>query len=92
MAGKTLTPKDLKLSRKMQKIARKVEELVQKEMDGEPMGFGIVVFPWAEEKSGELVEFQYTSNAPRHFMHGMFKALVKGWNAGQPDVPPHERQ
>lgn len=84
------TPRDLKLSRKMQKLVRRFEELVRKEM-GEDMGVGVIVWPWAEKEDGEVVEFQYASNAPRVFMHERLKELVKGWDKGHPDVPVHER-
>lgn len=84
------TKRDLKLSRKMQKLIRKVDELAHKEM-GERMGIALIVFPWAEKREGEIVEFQYVSNAPRVFMHERLKALVKKWDAGEPDTPPHER-
>ena len=84
------TQRDLKLSRKMQKLLRRFEELVRKEM-GEEMGVAIVVWPWAEKHDGEIVEFQYVSNARRDFMHERLKALVKKWDAGQIDIPPHER-
>lgn len=85
------TPRDLKISRKLKKIIQRTEELVRKET-GEDLGIGIVVFPWAKKEEGEVAEFQYISNAPRRFMHSVLKALVKKWDEGYPDMPPHEKQ
>lgn len=82
---------DLKVSRRLKKIMRRVEELVRKEI-GEEMGIGMVVFPWTRDgESSRKAEFQYISNAPRAHMHGAMKALVEKWDAGGGDVPPHER-
>lgn len=90
-----LTERDLRLSRKLKKIAARTARLIQKEL-GQPMGMGIVIFPWAtsEEamKAGETAEYQYTSNAPRHHMHEVMRALVKKWDGGYPDIAPHEKQ
>lgn len=86
---------DLRLSRKLKKIAQRVESFLQKEM-GEPLGFAMVVFPYAGQASGfqagEKAEFQYISNAPRIEMHRALKALVAKWDAGHVDIPPHEKQ
>jgi hypothetical protein len=83
---------DLKLSRKMQKLIRRVEQLVEKEM-GEPMGVTLIVFPWSRPDEGSrIAEYQYASNAPRTHMHGSLKAIVTTWDAVYPDVPPHEKQ
>jgi hypothetical protein len=84
------TERDLKLSRKMQKLVRKFQELVRKEM-GQDMGVAVIVWPWAEKEDGEIAEFQYASNAHRSFMHERLKELVKKWDKGEPDSPPHER-
>jgi hypothetical protein len=85
------TEKDLKLSRKMQKISRKLDELLTKEM-GERMGFGVVVFPFSPEgASPGPVEFQYTSNANRMHMHEAMRSMVKKWDDGHVDIPPHDK-
>lgn len=83
---------DMKVSRKLQKILRRVEQLVEKEV-GEPMGIGLVVFPYT--RPGELdrvAEYQYVSNNPRKHMHAALKALLKKWDSGAPSIPPHEKQ
>lgn len=83
---------DLKLSRKMQKLLRRVEQFVEKEM-GEPMGVTLIVFPWTRAgEESRTAEYQYVSNAKRAHMHGSLKAIVDKWDAGQPDVPPHRKQ
>lgn len=83
---------DLKLSRKMQKLIRRVEQYVEKEM-GEPMGVTLIVFPWTREgEDSRTAEYQYASNAPRSHMHGSLKAVVSKWDAGLQDIPPHEKQ
>lgn len=84
--------RDLKLSRKMQKLIRKVEALVEKEM-GESMAVTLIVFPWA--RAGEVdkqVEYQYASNVPRQHMYGALEAVITKWKADVPDTPPHERK
>jgi len=91
----TVSARDLAVSRRMQGLARRLRELVKAEL-GEEMGFGLVVFPWADStvlplKPGEPAEFQYISNAPRGYMHGALKRLVEKWDAGHVDVPPHEK-
>lgn len=84
--------RDLKLSRKMQKLIRRVSELVEKEM-GEPMGVALVVFPWLREgEEPREAEYQYDSNAPREHMKGALTAVVEKWRAGIPDLPPHLKQ
>jgi hypothetical protein len=90
-----VTARDLKLSRKLKRIAAKVSRMIENEM-GEPMGMGIVIFPWASSEearaAGETAEYQYTSNAPRHHMHEVMRNLVKKWDSGGPDIAPHEKQ
>jgi hypothetical protein len=84
--------RDLKLSRKMQKLCQKVEQFVAKEM-GEQMGVALVVFPW--QKPGEtegLAEYQYVSNAPRDLMRTVLTAVAEKWRAGGQDIPPHLKQ
>ncbi len=83
---------DLKVSRRLRKIMDRLERLVEREI-GEPMGLGIVVFPFTREgEASRIAEYQYISNCPRAHMHGAMKALVKKWDAGAPDLPPHEKQ
>lgn len=86
---------DLKVSRRLQKLIRRVSTLVDKEI-GQHMGVVLVVFPWREHPGEpadrKLAEYQYASNAPRAHMHGCFKAIVAKWDAGGVDIPPHERQ
>lgn len=83
---------DLKLSRKMQKLIRRVEQFVEKEI-GEPMGVTLIVFPWTREgEESRTAEYQYASNAPRSHMHGSLKAIVSKWDAGAQDISPHEKQ
>jgi hypothetical protein len=83
---------DLKVSRKLQKILRRVQDVVRKEV-GEDMGIALVLFPWSpDDDPGKIGEYQYISNAPRSHMHGALRAIVKKWDAGQPDTPPHLRQ
>lgn len=74
----------------MEKLLRRVEETARKEM-GEDMGVAIIVWPWAEKEDGEVVEFQYASNARRDFMHERLKQLVKKWDNGVSHIPPHEK-
>jgi hypothetical protein len=83
---------DLKLSRKMQKLLRRVEQFAEKEM-GEPMGLALIVFPFT--RPGEpprIAEYQYVSNVPRAHMRRCLRAVVDKWDAGVPDVPPHQKQ
>lgn len=83
---------DMKLSRKMQKLIRRVEQFVEKEM-GEPLGVTLIVFPWSRPgEDSRIAEYQYASNAPREHMHGSLRAVVTKWDAGHPDIPPHEKQ
>ncbi|HYE70623.1 MAG TPA: hypothetical protein VD932_03775 [Aquabacterium sp.] len=83
---------DLKVSRKLQKILRRVQDVVRKEV-GEEMGIALVLFPWAEgDEPDQVGEYQYVSNAPRSHMQGALRSIVAKWDAGQPDTPPHLRQ
>lgn len=88
--------RDVRVSRRLQDLARRLRVLVKEEL-GEDMGFGLVVFPWSDSPvhplaPGAPAEFQYISNAPRSHMHGCLRALVEKWDAGMADVPPHEKQ
>lgn len=84
----------LKLSRKLQKICDRTNQLIAKEM-GEECGVGIIVWPWAGQQSGfedgQKVEFQYVSTAPRAFMFGCLQSLLDKWKT-RADIPPHMRQ
>lgn len=81
--------RDLKLSRKMQKLLRRVEQLVVKEM-GEEMGVALVVFPWRKPDEPErIAEYQYVSNAPRDLMRTLLTAVAEKWKSGGEDIPPH---
>jgi hypothetical protein len=83
---------DLKVSRKLQKILRRVQDVVRKEV-GEEMGIALVLFPWAKgDEPDQVAEYQYVSNAPRSHMQGALRSIVHKWDAGQPDTPPHRRQ
>lgn len=78
----------------MQKLARRVGELVRREM-GEELGIALLVFPWSDVRGipeGAPAEFQYISNAPREHMHDLLRDLLAKWDRGEPDTPPHLRQ
>jgi hypothetical protein len=83
---------DQRISKRLQKIIRRVERLALSEI-GEEVGIVLIVLPWTRtgEDSREA-ELQYISNVPRSHMHGALKALVKKWDAGAPDIPPHLKQ
>lgn len=84
---------DIRLSQRMQRIARRVHKVLEQEMPEAPLGFGLVVFPLAER--GEplrKVEYQYISNTKREHMHEAMRSMVAKWDAGHVDVPPHEKQ
>lgn len=85
--------KDVRISRRLETIMRKVVALVEKECEGESMNVALFLHPVAKSESdSEIREFQYISNMDRMHMLQMLKATVGKWEAGQPDVPPHERQ
>ena len=81
--------RDFTLSRKLRDLAGKIDRLVTAEL-GEQHTIGLVIQPMGAS-SDEIAEFQYISNAPRAFMHEAFRTLVTKWDAGMPDVPPHEK-
>lgn len=83
--------RDIALSRQLQDLAKKVADLVTREL-GEPHLIGLVIQPYSRDGSGEVAEFQYISNAKRDFMHGAFRRLVEKWDSGGPDIPPHNKQ
>jgi hypothetical protein len=84
--------RDLNLSRKMQKLCRRVEQLVAKEM-GEQMGVALVVFPWqGSDEPERIAEYQYVSNAPRDLMRTALTAVSDKWRAGGQDIAPHLKQ
>jgi hypothetical protein len=83
---------DFKVSQRLRSIMKRREKIVRQET-GEDLGLALVVFPWAREgEEPRQAECQYISNAPRAHMHGALKALIEKWDAGMPDVPPHQKQ
>jgi len=83
---------DIRISNRLKNIMKRLEKIVRQET-GEELGLGLVVFPWTREgEQSRVAEFQYISNAPRQHMHGALKELVKKWDGGMADVPPHEKQ
>ena len=84
--------RDLRISRKLQKIMRKVEQLIAKEV-GEELGVTLVVHPWLKpDEPARDAEMQYISNMPRDHMQGSLRSIVQKWDAGVPDIPPHLKQ
>lgn len=85
--------RDLRISRKLQKIMRKLDTLAEKEI-GERVGLALVLFPYvAEGESTEVKrEYHYISNTPRTHMHGALKSIVEKWDEGHVDIAPHEMQ
>lgn len=84
--------RDLQMSRKLQKVMRRVEQLVTKEI-GDGVGITLMIHPFAkDEQSSELREFQYISNMDRSHMAGAMQSLLAKWRAGHVDMPPHEKQ
>jgi hypothetical protein len=82
---------DLKISRRLQRFLARVEKLAQKEF-GEPVGLCLCVHPTVlSADQVRIAEFQYISNLPRSHMHEAFRALVKKWDAGGGEIPPHVR-
>lgn len=81
---------DLKISRRLQRFLARCEKLAAKEF-GEDVGLSVCVHPLSQVES-RIAEFQYVSNLPRHHMHEAFRALVKKWDAGGADIPPHNKQ
>ena len=82
---------DLKISRKLQSFMKRVEKAARKEF-GEDVGLSICVHPTVVSADKvRIAEFQYISNLPRTHMHEAFRALVKKWDGGGTDVPPHVR-
>lgn len=83
---------DLKISRRMQRFLARVEKLAAKEF-GMEVGISLCVHPFAKTAQDHKVqELQYVSNLPRAHMHEAFRMLVKKWDAGGIDVPPHQRE
>lgn len=84
--------KDLRISRRLQTIMNKVVALIDKEC-GEEMAVALFIHPAPKSEAEiEVREFQYISNMDRMHMLKMLKATVTKWEAGQPDVAPHDRQ
>ena len=86
-----MNERDIRISKALQRIAKRCERIVAEEV-GEECGVTLFVHPWSAGGSGEVAEFQYVSNAPREHMHGALKALVEKWDRGDPHIPPHEKQ
>lgn len=82
---------DLKISKKLQRFLARVEKLATHEF-GVEVGLSLCVHQLSSPAEGSRVtEFQYVSNLPRTHMHEAFRALVKKWDAGGRDIPPHEK-
>lgn len=86
---------DLRISRRLQTIARKVSALIDKEC-GEPMGVVLMLQAYAptKEREGEIREFQYIATFERAHVIEMMRAMVAKYDRGETgvSVPPHERQ
>lgn len=83
--------RDIKISRKLQKLARRCAELAAKEF-GEPVGLTLMVHPYTDPgKTEGIREFQYISTLERDHMYRAMSAIVEKWKRGEPDVVPHER-
>jgi hypothetical protein len=83
---------DIRISQRLKTIIKRLEKIVRQET-GEELGIALLVFPWTREgESSRSAEFQYISNVPRSHMHGALKELVKKWDEGMADIPPHEKQ
>lgn len=85
-----MKPIDLKISRRLEKVLRKVNAIAAKEF-GEEVGISLIVHPY--QRPDQLVaELQYISSMPRHHMHEAMRGLVAKWDAGGQDIPPHLKQ
>ena len=83
---------DIRVSQRLKTIMKRLEKIVRQET-GEELGLGLVIFPWTRDgQPSRVAEFQYISNAPRPYMHGVLKELIGKWDGGMVDVPPHEKQ
>lgn len=83
---------DIRVSNRLKTIMKRLEKIVRQET-GEELGLGLVIFPWTRDgEQSRTAEFQYISNAPRQYMHGVMKELVGKWDGGMADVPPHDKQ
>jgi hypothetical protein len=82
---------DEKISRRMQKIIKKVDTLIERQI-GERCLVGLLVSPFAvDQKEADEggAQLQYASNAPREFMFDAMASMVENWKRGVCHVPPH---
>jgi hypothetical protein len=83
---------DLKISRKLKSFLKRCEKAAFKEF-GQEVGLSVCVHPTVDSADKvRIAEFQYVSNLPRHHMHEAFRHLVKKWDGGGQDIPPHLKQ
>lgn len=84
----SLTPQQrTRLSAGLQRVARKLDKLLQRET-GERVAFSLII--WGAFGEDQMV--QYVSNAAREDCEKYMGDLLAGWRAGMPDIPYHERQ
>lgn len=82
---------DLKISRRLKKVLRKTEELVQKEV-GERCGVALIVFPFTRPgEASRVAEYQYICNTRREQMHAIIKGIAANWDKTMNHVAPHDR-
>lgn len=80
---------DLKVSRKLQKLMRRVQQMVDKEV-GERMGVALIVFPYTREgEASRVARYQYICNTQREHMREVLKGIVENWDTKVSHVPPH---
>jgi len=75
---------DRKISENLQALMAKVSADVE-EIAGQPMAITMIVFN-AEPGS----RLNYISTCDRVQAIEVYKALLKGWGEGMPDIPAHE--
>lgn len=84
-----LTPQQrARLSLGLQKVARKLDKLLQRETGGDRVGFSLII--WGAFGEDQMV--QYVSNADRADCEKYMSDLLSAWRSGMPDLPCHERQ
>jgi hypothetical protein len=79
--------KKARLSRALQRIARKVNMMLTQET-GEEIGFSLII--WGS--FGEDNMIQYVSNVNREDCILHLAELLNSWKSDMPDIPYHERQ
>ncbi len=82
-----MTPEDLKVSKKAQRLARMLDKELER-IAGKPMGFMLVTFTLGVPNNRPT----YISNCHREDMAGAMRELLKLWDEGMPDVPAHKVQ